>query len=1125
MKTSFLTATGLLLALSALNLWSAIRTWDGSANGLLSNAANWQEGIAPVNGDELVFPASGVSRFNVTNNIIGGPRFPTITFNGNGFTLYGGFIVTSRIGAENLAGVNRINCALQLSTNGTFFINGDTGALLDIDGDVAIGPYTLSVSAGGGSLFIGGVISGTGSISKISGGTVRFDGTDANTYTGLTTVFGGTLELFKGPANTLAVPGDLMVSGAADVVRLLRNNQLSSNSDVSLGPSALLDLQAFSTPLRTLTLNGGQVTGGTLSLGGDVTATSVPGSLASISGNLAIGVGPRTFTVTDNLATNPDLDISARISGVGGIIKTGAGTLAFSGSLSNNFVGATRVFEGTLLLRRAFFDLSIPGNLFIGDGVGGPSSDVVRLENFAQINNLSAVIIASSGLLDQNGISEAIGALIGEGYVEVDGNSLGVGVDGGSTTYSGQIVGTGGLTKMGLGTLTLTGTNSYSGPTLVADGTLLVDGLQWRSPVTVTSGTLGGNGTVSDLSVSGGNLSPGASPGRLTCSNLTFSAQSHFFVELHDGPPGLNGHDQMNVQGSVTLNNATLHLSGSSGFTEGQRFVIIENDGTDPVTGTFAGLPNGSVLTLNNLQFLLLYNNPVSDVVLVVTNTPLRFISSSLDPVLVSSGNLDSRIDLNECPLIHLVLTNTSSTPVTGIRTTLLPDRTGWSVTQPFSTYPDLGPGEMGTNQVPFQISILPGTVCGLGFGFEMLIETANHGLFRSSPPSYSFAHSGTPVRFDNNTPLVIPDASTANSIINISGIHTPIREVKVSLYISHPATEDLDITLIAPNTEFVRLSFDHGGAATNYGIGCADNQRTVFADGFSNPSIATASAPFVGTFRPDIPLSLLSGNFESGVNGPWTLRVADDTAGDVGALLCWSLFISPSACADGGGTCESCPERTIFGSISEHSELRGQGRLVRNGNASVCGAAKSCPGAEDLANQLHFDAYIFENGESNACITVTLGVALDAGCDLFSAAYASAFNPADVCANYLGEMGSSLTSGETNSYAFNVAAHARFVIVVSQSEPSSDQCRYRLAVTGGSCRPVLHIDSPFPPFALLDWTTAAVGYQLERTNALAAPSAPQWLPVATTPGVTNSRFQITDIVPEAARFYRLRKP
>lgn len=54
----------------------------------------------------------------------------------------------------------------------------------------------------------------------------------------------------------------------------------------------------------------------------------------------------------------------------------------------------------------------------------------------------------------------------------------------------------------------------------------------------------------------------------------------------------------------------------------------------------------------------------------------------------------------------------------------------------------------------------------------------------------------------------------------------------------------------------------------------------------------------------------------------------------------------------------------------------------------------------------------------------------------------------------------------------------------------------------------------------------AALGYQLERTNALPSPPAPAWLPITNAPRILNSRYTVTNTVAsDNARFYRLRRP
>ena len=109
--------------------------------------------------------------------------------------------------------------------------------------------------------------------------------------------------------------------------------------------------------------------------------------------------------------------------------------------------------------------------------------------------------------------------------------------------------------------------------------------------------------------MSGGSptrLSPGASPGLLTASNVTLSAASEFSVELNGPVPGVS-HDQLAVRGALNLAGASLLIT--NGFTPaaGDVLTIIDNDGADAVIGTFAGLPEGSTFTNNGIVFRVSY--------------------------------------------------------------------------------------------------------------------------------------------------------------------------------------------------------------------------------------------------------------------------------------------------------------------------------------------------------------------------------------------------------------------------------------------------------------------------------------------------------------------------------------
>ncbi|MGP2841212.1 S8 family serine peptidase, partial [Serratia nevei] len=117
--------------------------------------------------------------------------------------------------------------------------------------------------------------------------------------------------------------------------------------------------------------------------------------------------------------------------------------------------------------------------------------------------------------------------------------------------YSNNISGHGGLTKEGAGTLELTGTNTYAGPTLVNQGRLAVNGSVTSAVSVQNGGTVGGSGTVGSLTArQGGTVAPGNSIGTLNVAgNVSFEPGSRYAVEV--GPNGQS--DRIQSSGSATI--------------------------------------------------------------------------------------------------------------------------------------------------------------------------------------------------------------------------------------------------------------------------------------------------------------------------------------------------------------------------------------------------------------------------------------------------------------------------------------------------------------------------------------------------------------------------------------------
>jgi fibronectin-binding autotransporter adhesin len=134
--------------------------------------------------------------------------------------------------------------------------------------------------------------------------------------------------------------------------------------------------------------------------------------------------------------------------------------------------------------------------------------------------------------------------------------------------------------------------------------TYIIDGVRGNTYVG-SGGILKGTGTVGTLQVFGGTVAPGHSPGCLNSNALTLSGA--YQAEL-GGTTACSGYDQLNVAGTVTLNDGgtpptsgtlAVSLYGKFKPAKGNVFTIINNDGSDAVVGTFANLAEGATFKVD----------------------------------------------------------------------------------------------------------------------------------------------------------------------------------------------------------------------------------------------------------------------------------------------------------------------------------------------------------------------------------------------------------------------------------------------------------------------------------------------------------------------------------------------
>lgn len=230
--------------------------------------------------------------------------------------------------------------------------------------------------------------------------------------------------------------------------------------------------------------------------------------------------------------------------------------------------------------------------------------------------------------------NETIGSLAGGGAaggnVQLQANTLTV--DGSnSTTYAGAISGTGGgLIKQGSGTLTLAGNHSYTGTTTVSAGTLALNGAStgggaWivdgglltgtgslnASSLTVDGGTLAGAITInSNVTIAaGGQHAPGFSPA-VNVINGSYNMAGALTMEINGlaGAGVVGGHDLLDVNGgTVTLSGDLVLSLGNLSAYLNQSWLLIDNDGVDPIVGAFNGWAQGTEKQFGSYFFTIDY--------------------------------------------------------------------------------------------------------------------------------------------------------------------------------------------------------------------------------------------------------------------------------------------------------------------------------------------------------------------------------------------------------------------------------------------------------------------------------------------------------------------------------------
>lgn len=559
------------LLLSGSNTYAGITTVNsgtlilqgGYAMADTSTLAAGTNGLAQLNTAETLGGLAGSGSINIQSN--------TLTLSGSSNTSFSGIlsgtapVLKNGSGLQALAGSNTFSGGISVSA-GTLAIGSD---------------YALA----------------TGSLT-MSGGTLSSDSGTPHALANLTR-FSGTVGLGS-TANT----GSLTLAGSSTLVANLSFNtysptlitgSLNGAYALTLGGASELTLSGVNTfsgtttlNSGTLTLNGGNALVDTMTVTGLSAGTlklAAPETIGTLSGSVSVSLQGGSLTLSGTVSASH----SGLISGSGGIVKNVAGAQTFAGS--NSFSGGVQLGAGTIL---AGSDTALgTGTLsFSGGQITSDSNTARAISNglklsgtlgFGDATNSGSLLLSGSGILIATSSLNTASPV----------------------TLSGSLSGSYGLLKGGSSELTLSGTNTFGGPTTINTGTLtLLNGnaLSDSMSVTVNSG-----GTLKLASSETLGLIAGSGGLNLQANTLTISGTSgsSVFSGLITG-----------LGGSLVLNgNAALTISGSNSFSGGAALnagtLLLGNNtalGSGTITLTGGTLSSSGTGALSVSNTLLLSN-------------------------------------------------------------------------------------------------------------------------------------------------------------------------------------------------------------------------------------------------------------------------------------------------------------------------------------------------------------------------------------------------------------------------------------------------------------------------------------------------------------------------------------
>jgi len=576
---------------------------------------------------------SGTGTISYTGGSVGAGISATVTVDVIA-TMSGVFVNTSGDLTSSLGNSGIAADTLTANTPDTgVTLSGGTLTVTDVDGGTSNDDLTISYAGGTYTITDGGGL--ILDASSIAGST----GTGTSTVTVPDTGVTGILfDVLGGDDDVTVDSVQASLSGNFTITGGTGTDSVAINGAIDAGGGSLNITAEAITTSASLTGNGGiSLTTDSLAIGANVSGS---GTLViepqTVGATIGLGGGSGTLNLDDTeLAFLQDgfsaITIGDVMNGTGAV-DIGSSTFSDNVTIAGGSIAVTELDAGSNTVALTARTGSVTDG---GDAGTDVTGGAVTLNSAGTIGaSGDGLSLAATSLTADSSAADGGQFLSETDLVSV--TSLDAG--NGTVTISGGTFNLGSGTSIGDGTTV----DVQTGATLDVNGQT-----ETLTQVTVSGGSLIGTGTLNaPVTATSGSVAPGNSTGVIATGNLNLGAGSSFDVELNS-PYAAAGadYDQLDVTGSVTLG-ATLNLTGGAvAPAGGESVIIVNNDGADAVSGTFAGLAEGDPVSVGSFAGTLTYQGgDGNDVALVVTG-PFTVDGTSGDDDFevrrVSSGGAD----------------------------------------------------------------------------------------------------------------------------------------------------------------------------------------------------------------------------------------------------------------------------------------------------------------------------------------------------------------------------------------------------------------------------------------------------------------------------------------------------